>query len=106
LEIQIPKLLHAGLAVSVALMAVGLAAAALVGAPSGSSLRVRDIPGALAALDPRGVLGLGILLLVLTPLVRVLASAAHFARERDRLYIGLTAVVLVNLALAVAVGAF
>lgn len=87
-------------------MVVGLAASALLGLASDSPLRVREIPAALGALDPRGVLGLGILLLVLTPLVRVLASAAHFARERDRLYIGLTAIVLVNLALAVAVGAF
>ena len=106
LEIRIPKLLHAGLMISVALMAVGLALAAALGASSGSPLRVRDIPAAIAALDPRGILGIGILLLILTPLVRVLASATHFARENDRLYVGLTAIVLFNLILAVAVGAF
>lgn len=105
LEIRIPKLLRLGLWLSVTFMLVGIAAA--IASPSNSHvpLRFRDIPAALAAMDPRGLLGAGILLLLVTPLVRVLASILHFARERDRLYVGLTAVVALNLAVAVALGA-
>lgn len=105
LEIRIPKLLRLGLWLSIAFMVVGIAAAVASPGNAHLPLRFRDIPAALAALDPRGLLGAGILLLLVTPLARVLASILHFARERDRLYVGLTAIVALNLAIAVGLGA-
>jgi uncharacterized membrane protein len=105
LEIRIPKLLRLGLWLSVVFMVAGIAAAVASPGNSQLPLRFRDIPAALAALDPRGLLGAGILLLLVTPLARVLASIIHFARERDALYIGLTAIVAINLAIAVGLGA-
>jgi uncharacterized membrane protein len=45
-------------------------------------------------LHSRGVIQLGLLLLVATPVARVFFSVFAFARERDWLYVFLTAIVL------------
>jgi uncharacterized membrane protein len=42
----------------------------------------------------RGIIQLGLLVLIATPVARVLFSAAAFARHRDFLYVGLTLIVL------------
>lgn len=47
-----------------------------------------------------GVLQLGLLILVATPITRVAASMLLFLRERDMLYVGVTMLVLVMLLLA------
>jgi uncharacterized membrane protein len=44
--------------------------------------------------DPRGIMQLGLLLLIATPIARVMFSAAAFAMERDRMYVGFTLLVL------------
>lgn len=44
--------------------------------------------------NPRGVMQLGLLLLIATPIARVLFSAVAFAIERDRMYVGFTLLVL------------
>jgi uncharacterized membrane protein len=43
------------------------------------------------------VIQLGLLLLILTPVARVAFSLVGFALERDRIYVELTAIVLVIL---------
>jgi uncharacterized membrane protein len=48
--------------------------------------------------DARAIIQFGLVLLVATPVARVLFSAVAFAVERDRLYVGLTLVVLAILA--------
>ncbi len=47
-----------------------------------------------ARLDSRGIIQLGLLLLVLTPVARVAFSVAAFALQRDRLYVCVTLFVL------------
>ena len=47
-----------------------------------------------AHLDPRGIIELGMLLLIATPVGRVLFGVAGFAVLRDRLYVAVSAVVL------------
>ena len=42
----------------------------------------------------RGIIQLGLLLLIATPVARVLFSVYAFARERDWLYVGITLIVL------------
>jgi uncharacterized membrane protein len=42
----------------------------------------------------RGLIQLGVLLLILTPVARVAFSAIGFGRERDRLYVLITLIVL------------
>jgi uncharacterized membrane protein len=61
---------------------------------------LRTLGGILSSaigLDSRGIIQLGLLLLVLTPVVRVAFSVAAFAIQRDRLYVGVTLIVLIVL---------
>jgi uncharacterized membrane protein len=51
------------------------------------------VTGALA-LHTREIIQLGILLLIATPIARVLLSLVGFARERDWMYVAVTALVL------------
>jgi uncharacterized membrane protein len=55
---------------------------------------VRGIAQRVAHGDARGVITVGILLLIATPVARVVFSIWAFARERDRLYVGITLIVL------------
>ncbi len=48
-------------------------------------------------LDPRALMMVGVLLLILTPIVRVVVSLAGFIKERDRIYMVVTSVVLLTL---------
>jgi uncharacterized membrane protein len=45
----------------------------------------------------RGIIQLGLILLIATPVARVAFSAVAFALEKDRLYFGITLIVLVIL---------
>jgi uncharacterized membrane protein len=58
---------------------------------------LRHIPGILAdaaALRGRGVIQLGLLLLIATPVARVVCAMGAFALQRDWLYVGVTVIVL------------
>jgi len=60
-------------------------------------------PGAVLhaalAFDPAGVIGLGLIVLVLTPVARMVFALCAFAIQRDRLYVAFSAIVLVVLAI-------
>lgn len=58
----------------------------------------------LATLDGQAVIVAGLLILILTPIVRVTVSLVGFARERDRTYVLITAAVLALLVLSFALG--
>ncbi len=63
----------------------------------GVEQQYRSISGILDSARPsdcRGIIQLGLLLLICTPIARVAFSMAGFALERDRTYIVLTAIVL------------
>jgi uncharacterized membrane protein len=63
----------------------------------GAPLRTRTISGiwsATLAFDALGVIQLGLLLLIATPVARVAFSVLGFARQRDYLYVLLTLIVL------------
>ena len=49
--------------------------------------------------DPAAVIEIGILLLIGTPVARVIFAAVAFALERDRLYVGISVAVLIILLL-------
>ena len=55
---------------------------------------VRGIAREAAALHSRGMIQLGLLLLILTPVARVILLAGAFARQRDYLYVGIAGLVL------------
>jgi uncharacterized membrane protein len=66
----------------------------------GEPNQLRAIPGVLReAFDfqGRGIIQLGLLLLIATPVARVALSIVGFAAERDRMYVGFATIVLVIL---------
>ena len=54
----------------------------------------RGVLRATTSLDWRGVIQLGLLMLIITPIARVTFSLVGFALERDNAYVALTALVL------------
>jgi uncharacterized membrane protein len=66
---------------------------------------LRDIISGLAHGDPLAILALGLLVLLLTPVARVVISIFAFTRERDWLYVGITALVLLILVVSFLLGA-
>ncbi len=67
------------------------------GAFEGEPLDLSSVRGVLAdavTLDARGLIQLGLLLLVATPLARVVAALVMFIRQRNKLYIAVSALVL------------
>jgi len=59
---------------------------------------VRGILERVLSGQGRGLIQLGLLLLVATPIARVVFSVFAFARQRDRLYVAVTLIVLAILA--------
>jgi uncharacterized membrane protein len=58
---------------------------------------VQGIVGFAFHLHGRGLIQLGLLLLIATPVARVIFSVFGFAREQDRMYVGFTLIVLMVL---------
>jgi uncharacterized membrane protein len=66
----------------------------------GEPAEYRTIPGVIQSVihgRGQGLIQLGLLLLIATPIARVAFSVAGFAIERDRLYVAFTLIVLVIL---------
>jgi uncharacterized membrane protein len=99
------RVLVFGLAVSTALMLVGLGL---------DLLRHREVPTAVpdfgevfsrvAALRPSGFLALGLLVLVATPILRVVGSICAFLHERDWRYAAITFLVLLVVTISLLAG--
>ena len=94
-------ILRSGVVASVATMLVGLAESFREGIVSVELMQSRRFQADLGAIlrgaarfDGMALVELGILLLVLTPILRVATALALFARERDRLYTAIAAFVL------------
>ncbi len=87
-EKAIAVILRYGSMVSAFVMALGVAVAFFRGGTAAMSIDAK--PGALLmkafSLDPLGVIELGILLLLLTPVFRVAVALIGFAVERDHKY--------------------
>jgi uncharacterized membrane protein len=73
------------------------AASPLYGSFRSEPEELRHIPGIVAdarALHGRGVIQLGLLLLIATPVARVVCAMGAFALQRDWLYVSVTVIVL------------
>ncbi len=104
-ERTVRRILITGIAVSVALMAIGLALGALDGdgLPSGV-VPLAHLASRLGDADPAAYLSLGLIVLIATPFARVAASIVVFALEGDRRYTLVTAVVLGIMCVSVVLG--
>ena len=97
--------LRGGVLTSAVLVLHALAWAAISGAALPSApVPLGDLGREIADLTPAGLLTLGILVLILTPVARVALSVAYFAREKDPTYVLITVVVLANLLLGLTLG--
>jgi uncharacterized membrane protein len=97
--------LRAGMILSISVLAVGLLLYVLSpggGGESGMSLDMM-IDGLLRG-DPVAVMNLGILLLIATPLTRVVTAAAVFIVDREPRFALVSFIVIAAIALAIAVG--
>ncbi len=105
IERMVSRVLRTGIAIAVALMAVGLVLSVFdkEGMPA-HVVPLADLPALLGQFDPAAYLSLGLMVLIATPFVRVAGSMVAFARERDRRYVLITAVVFVVMCLGVVLG--
>ena len=115
LETIIGNLLRAGVVIAATITSIG---GVIYLTHSGVSLAhyrvfqgepadLRHVKGVLSDAssgDGRGIMQLGLLLLIATPVARVAFSLAAFAVQRDRLYVVVTLVVLGVLTFSVAGG--
>jgi len=119
LELTLAKILSTGVLVSAGLLILGMAGM-LVMRETGYAPAVTDFsrvspeayphtPAAmiagLKAGRPLAMVSLGLLVLILTPMLRVASSVVLFFRERDYLYVGIAGGVLLMLVLGMALGA-
>jgi uncharacterized membrane protein len=108
-EIAISRVLRLGAMLSTAIMIAGVLLLVIRGKAGGTAgvhfVRLRDLLPQLARLNPEAVTELGILLLLMTPVARIVISVIGFAMERDLKYVlislGVLAVVLFSIAFAI-----
>ncbi|ADN50016.1 DUF1634 domain-containing protein [Vulcanisaeta distributa] len=108
--------LRYGVIISIALILIGIALFHVKGEALGCSetlvmsptspINTTVIPPAYALsrlpnLDPLSFIILGLMVLIATPVLRVALGIASFAMEKDWLYVFITAVVFMNLMLAI-----
>ena len=94
--------LRAGLAISCVLLAVGLVMALVSGEHAAAAIKLHSALS--AGTVPDRVIALGLVLLAMTPVVRVLSLVVIWMLERDRKFAMVALVVVVVLAAAIASG--
>lgn len=108
IELRIGKILRAGVFMSSSVIIIGLLMFVFTGHsgypgttyPRGLS----EIAAGLFEFKAFAWLMTGLFLLILTPVLRVLASIFAFAKEGDKMYVTITLVVLAVLVLAIFLG--
>ncbi|MDE1920025.1 MAG: DUF1634 domain-containing protein [Candidatus Omnitrophica bacterium] len=105
MENRIGAILRAGVIVSALLVICGgilyLSRYGTVGPAfahfKGEPERLKDIYGIIRSalsLHPRGIIQLGLLCLIATPIMRVIFSLGMYAKHKDSLYVVITSIVL------------
>lgn len=119
IEAVVLRVLQVGVLASVVLVVVGALLSALrlrgalidparlpefVGDGAARPRTLHELASGLVALEPESLMSLGILVLIATPIARVLASMIAFIRLRDRAFTILTAAVLAALLVSFLLG--
>jgi uncharacterized membrane protein len=108
-EHAIAVVLRYGAQISTVIMAAGVLLAAarssLGGFSSHANIQLRDLLPHLLRLEPLAIVELGVLLLLFTPIVRIVVAVVSFAEERDLKYflisLGVLAIVLLSISFAI-----
>jgi len=98
--------LFSGMILSVSLLIIGLVAFFI--SPTGCSdvtIPLDQIPGEIVKGNPVAILNLGIVLLIATPMMRVIIALAVFMAEKDSRYAGIALFILLIIGIAVLIGA-
>jgi uncharacterized membrane protein len=109
-ERAIARVLFVGTLVGVGLLAVGVALMLVAGiSPTSDAWPPFDagrLPADVAAARPEGFLWAGIVILIATPIVQVLAELAAFALRRERLMalVAVAILAIIGLSVALATG--
>ncbi len=110
-EVVISFILRAGVVVSGLIIAIGVVIYYVRAAGQRIPPLIEPIPHTIPAVfqglgagDPLAVITLGLLLLLLTPVLRVVVSIAAFAIERDWRYVVITTIVLIILIVSFLLG--
>jgi uncharacterized membrane protein len=94
IEARIGLILRTGVIAAAALLTVAQPWIVVHGGSTRTSaVSVGEALRRLPALDPRGLAALGVIILVATPILQLVASAFLFWRKGDRLYLVLTLLV-------------
>jgi uncharacterized membrane protein len=94
LEARIATILRTGVVLAAVLLTVSLPWIVFQDRSHRSHrLSIGEALRLLPAFDPRALAAVGVIILVATPILQLLASAFLFWRKRDRLYLGLTLLV-------------
>lgn len=104
LDVAIGRLLIGVTYLAVALLLCGvvlLVAAGISPLAAGPAIDPAAIPGQLTTLVPAGFLWAGIVVVIATPISRVVAAAIAFARDGDRRFVAISAAILVVIAIGV-----
>ena len=105
LNVVIHNMLVAGLAASTIAIFIGLFLSAIWHHPLPAKVSgFQQIAGEMKKGSPSGFLDLGILLLIATPILRVVGSLVEFISKRDWRYAVITSMVLLILAVSMFVG--
>ncbi len=95
--------LRVGVAIGAALAAIGLGIWAAQGFDTSTALSNYTLGNIIESAltgNASGIVYLGIVVLIATPVVRVVLSLVYFFAEKDAKYVGITAVVLAMLLFA------
>ncbi|HEY3421204.1 MAG TPA: DUF1634 domain-containing protein [Methanomassiliicoccales archaeon] len=92
--------LVSGMMLSFTIMTIGLVMYAFAPA-EGTTMALDRIPGGVIGGDPIAVIDLGIVILIATPFVRILAAGITFGMEKDYRFVGISLFVLAMIILAV-----
>ncbi|MBX0327725.1 DUF1634 domain-containing protein [Oscillochloris sp. ZM17-4] len=105
LDALVHKVLVIGLALSTALMLAGVALDLILGRAMPETVAaLGEVFPRIMALRPSGLLTLGLLVLIATPILRVIGSIVAFVYERDWRYAGITSVVFLVMMVSIMIG--
>lgn len=108
MELLISRVLEIGVLTSASVIAIGLVLYIIEGhsgyPPAGFPTTLRGVGVGLATFRPYAVIALGLLLLILTPVIRVAAGIFAFLLERDTTYVVVTCYVLAVLIMSFFLG--
>lgn len=101
---SVGRILRAGVFLSLVVLLMGLVLAGIGRGVAGVPPSIDQLPSGLASGEAGAFVSLGVLLLILTPVVRVLFTLYYFGKERDKVFTLLAFVVFLNLMIGFGLG--